>query len=145
MSLFTPEIIAAAKAAHKSTGCPASVTLAQWALESGYGKHLSAPNNYFGIKWHPKCRYPAHEVPTKECYNGKWTVINAKFIAFPTLEAACEYHGKLLMQPPYNADPFKSDWKTFLHHIAHIYATDPAYENKIAGIIVANKLSQYDA
>lgn len=144
MNGFPAEIIAAAKAAQKETGCPASVTLAQWALESGYGKHCAAPNNYFGIKWHPKCRFGFHEVKTKECYGGKWTVISAKFIDFPTLQDAMAYHGKLLMQHPYDARTFSGDWKAFVHHIAPIYATDPKYEAKLIAIITTNHLDEYD-
>ncbi|MGH2505840.1 MAG: glycoside hydrolase family 73 protein [Ktedonobacteraceae bacterium] len=146
-SKFSGAIIAAAQEAQRQTKCPASVTLAQWALESGYGKYCSAPNNYFGIKWHSKCSYPSHEVATKECYNGKWVVIQAKFIAFPSLEAACTYHGRLLMSPtgPYkSAIKFAGNWKEFLHAIAHIYATDPKYEEKIASIITSNGLDTYD-
>ena len=53
MSLFPPEIIAAAQAAEKAfypRGPFVSIILAQWALESGFGEHASGYNNYFGVK-----------------------------------------------------------------------------------------------
>jgi flagellum-specific peptidoglycan hydrolase FlgJ len=48
----------------QTTGLPAEITVAQWAIESGWG--ASAPgNNCFGIKAYPGCqvqRFPTHEV-----------------------------------------------------------------------------------
>jgi flagellum-specific peptidoglycan hydrolase FlgJ len=41
--------IAAARASHKKWGILASISLAQWALESAWGKRTSGPFNYFGM------------------------------------------------------------------------------------------------
>ena len=51
MSKFTAEDIRLAQETEKIYGVPASVTLAQYALESGYGTSNLAKNasNYFGI------------------------------------------------------------------------------------------------
>lgn len=142
---FPPDIIRAAQVAQKNTGCPACVTLAQWALESFYGHALSGKFNYFGIKWHPKSSFPFRVHYTKEqLKNGQWIVIQAKFIDFPDLATAFSYHGKLLLQAPYNAAPYEHDWRVYLHHIASIYATDKAYEQKLLKIIADNKLDQYN-
>lgn len=49
--IFPPEVIAAAQAAPARWGAPASITMAQWALESGGGQHMpKGSNNPFGIK-----------------------------------------------------------------------------------------------
>lgn len=151
MNNFPVNIIAAAIAADKATGCPAAITLAQWALESGYGQCMSAPNNYFGIKWHPACGFPFHEVRTREEDAQKHSFyIIAKFIAFPTLEAAFSYHGKLIVssnpKSPYaDAQHFlPKDWHGFMIAMGHHYATDHSYITKLDSIIKANSLEQYN-
>ena len=58
---------------------------AQWALESGFGKHLSGKHNYFGLKGAGSSR------ETKEFYDGQWVTIKADFIDFPSLAACIEY------------------------------------------------------
>ena len=53
MSLFPLPVIAAAQASHAKyfpLGPYASVSLAQWAVESAYGRVMSGANNPFGIK-----------------------------------------------------------------------------------------------
>jgi flagellum-specific peptidoglycan hydrolase FlgJ len=53
MSQFPDEVVAAARAAEKAfypRGPFVSIILAQWALESEYGKFASGKNNFFGIK-----------------------------------------------------------------------------------------------
>jgi hypothetical protein len=57
----------------------------QWALESGFGKHLSGKHNYFGLKGAGSSR------ETKEFYDGQWVTIKAGFIDFPSLAACIEY------------------------------------------------------
>ena len=72
------EVIAAAKRSAGLWKIPASVTLAQWALESGWGKHTPpGSNNPFGIK--AIGDQPAVESPTREVINGENVVITAKF------------------------------------------------------------------
>jgi hypothetical protein len=57
----------------------------QWALESGFGKHLSGKHNYFGLKG------AGSSCETKEFYDGQWVTIKAGFIDFPSLAACIEY------------------------------------------------------
>jgi len=58
---------------------------AQWALESGWGKHTSGKNNYFGLKG------SGTSVNTQEFINGKWITIKAGFLDFPDLETCVTY------------------------------------------------------
>jgi hypothetical protein len=58
---------------------------AQWALESGYGKHTSGKNNYFGLKGAGAAK------ETKEFVDGKWITITAEFLDFPDLGACVKY------------------------------------------------------
>ena len=46
-----PDVVAAARSAQAKWRVPASVSIAQYALESGWGKHIPpGSNNPFGIK-----------------------------------------------------------------------------------------------
>ena len=75
-------VLAAAKAAGaKYPECVA----AQWALESGWGKHTSGKNNYFGLKG------SGTSTSTQEFINGQWITITAAFIDFPDLHTCVEY------------------------------------------------------
>ena len=58
---------------------------AQWCLESGFGKHTSGKNNFFGLKG------SGSSVTTSEFYDGKWVVIKAGFIDFHSIAACVEY------------------------------------------------------
>ena len=58
---------------------------AQWALESGFGKHTSGKNNFLGLKG------DGTTTSTQEFYDGQWVTIKAGFIDFPSLAACIEY------------------------------------------------------
>ena len=105
---------------------------AQWALESGFGKHTSGIHNYFGLKGIGSSR------ETKEFYDGKWVTIKAGFIDFPSLAACIEY----LVAHWYK------DWKSFkgINRAENrdaaarmlkeqSYATDPDYPAKLSQLM----------
>lgn len=109
---------------------------AQWALESGWGKHTSGKNNFFGLKG------SGSTVNTKEFYDGQWVTISAGFIDFPSLAACIEY----LVTRWYK------DWSNYkgvnrastIEDAAKMlvlegYATDPAYGKKLLAIIQQQK------
>jgi hypothetical protein len=58
---------------------------AQWALESGFGRHFSGKWNAFGLKG------SGTTTSTQEWYDGQWVTIKAGFIDFPSLAACIEY------------------------------------------------------
>lgn len=143
---FPKALLSAAQAAERATGVPACLTIAQWAWESAWGSKTAGSNNYFGMKWRDGCGFPFNEVHTHEFINGVSVPVVDKFIAFPSLEAACEYHGKLLSNPK---GPYKSacqflhrDWRKFVETVCPIYATDPEYLKAIIGLI--EKYHLYD-
>ena len=71
--------------AAKSAGDPwPELTASQWALESGWGKHQSGKNNFFGIKARGNEPHSVHR--TREVVNGKDIWINDKFRDFETPE-----------------------------------------------------------
>lgn len=118
-------VLAAAKAAGaKFPECVA----AQWALESGWGKHFSGTWNAFGLKG------SGSNVNTQEFINGKWITIQAGFIDFPDLPTCITY----LVERWYkdfgrfkgvNCANTKEECAKLL--VQEGYATDPSYSTKL--------------
>lgn len=142
-SKIPPSVILAAKASHLKWKIPASVSLAQWAVESGWGKHYSGNNNPFGIK-----SSKGRVVSTDEQHpDGTWYTIKAGFKNYPSIDAAFDDHGRLLATAaPYAKarlclpDPIK-----FCHALTGVYATALAYGDTLEQIINGSeKLRQYD-
>ena len=78
-------VVAAAKAAGAKFP---EVVAAQWALESGYGKHTSGKNNYFGIKGKDG---EGSLVSTTEFVGGMEIKVDAWFKNFTDLSACVAY------------------------------------------------------
>lgn len=103
-----------------------SVTIAQAAIETGYGKSNKLQNNIFGIKGRG-IRATTHEV-----YKGRWVKINANFQYFPTLKDAFNKHYEILHR--YGARGY--DHEQWINRIVRCgYATDPMYSHKIRFVI----------
>jgi len=137
-------VIDAARVARKKWGIPASISIAQWALESGWGKHVSAPHNYFGMKALPG--QPSVTVPTREVYKGHSVIVQAAFRSFASDEEAFDAHGKLLATAGAykNARSKLPDAIAFAHALTGVYATDPKYGDLLESIIRGANLTQYD-
>jgi flagellar protein FlgJ len=121
----------------QTTGLPAEITLAQWALESAWG--ASAPgNNCFGIKAYPGCQVQCF--PTHEVVEGESKTLTLEFAAFDSLQACFEKHARLITC----GAPYACAWAhycaskdlvTLVDEIARVYATDPGYAEKLREII----------
>lgn len=126
-------------------GVPIAVTLAQGALESGWG--LTAPGNvFFGVKG-KSSEGKSVTITTHENYSGQSTKIKDSFRAYDTLEQSADDYGRFLATNRRYAGAFayRNDPEKFIKAVALAgYATDPAYEKKILGIIRANGLKDYD-
>jgi uncharacterized protein YcbK (DUF882 family) len=105
---------------------------AQWAVESGWGKHTSGENNFFGLKGSGSTK------STKEFINGTWITINDSFLDFPDLET-CVF---------YLVERWYKDFKTYQGCnrattpedaarwlIKEGYATDPQYAEKLIKVM----------
>lgn len=101
---------------------------AQWALESGWGKHTSAKNNFFGLKGSGTLS------TTQEFINGQWITIKDGFINFPSIDACIKYL----------VDRWYKDWNGYAGVnntanreeaarmlVSEGYATDPQYAGKL--------------
>ncbi len=122
-------VLAAAKnAGAKFPECVA----AQWALESGWGKHTSGKNNFFGLKG------SGSTVDTQEFINGKWITIKAGFLDFPDLQTCVCY---LVDRWYKDFGRFKGvNRATSRNECARLlvvekYATDPDYSTKLIQIM----------
>jgi len=109
---------------------------AQWALESGWGKHFSGNWNAFGLKG------SGSTVSTQEFINGKWITIKAGFLDFPDLTTCITY---LVDRWYKDFGRFKGVNRAATRNeccellIKEGYATDPDYSTKLIQIL-DNKL-----
>ena len=129
MGKFSSEAIRLAKQSEKKYGVPASVTLAQYALESGYGKSQLAKtkNNYFGMR------------------NG-----SKGWQSYDSMAESFYAHGELLSKPLYaNKTANAKTVEEYVNAIAETYAPSSDGNNDYAGklmqIINENNLTQYDS
>ncbi|HEX2145084.1 MAG TPA: sporangiospore maturation cell wall hydrolase GsmA [Glycomyces sp.] len=144
---------AAAQASDRATGVPASVTLAQAILETGWGKSALAreDHNLFGMKCFGSpgdhaigCRdYATFECsPIGGCFD-----MNATFRAYKNVGDSYRDHGDLLASWSRYATAMKhaGDPKRFAKEIHKAgYATDPKYADKLIGIMDDYDLYRFD-
>ena len=126
---------------------PASVCIAQAAIESGWGKYCIGNYNYFGRKWNGWGNYT--EQKTQEYVNGEYETIIDKFQDYDSLENAIKDWCVLMTEEPAYADAlaeWESTWdvEAFIRAMAPVYATDPDYADKIISTINANNLMRFD-
>jgi hypothetical protein len=108
------------------------VVAAQWALESGWGKHTSGKNNYFGIKGQGTV------VQTTEFINGKETSIRDEFKDFNSLYECIQWLVNRWYRD-YGAyrgvNRARSTQECCRLLVDEGYATDPEYATKLIRII----------
>lgn len=143
-----PDIIAAAQADQRRTGVPASVNMAQWMIEGGWGRHVPPDSyNYWGIK-EPDPRKPRVKVWTneKDPTTGKLKRVQAYFRKFASPEEGWAAHRELLSKDPRYAKAMAltHDPDAFVDAIANIYATAPNYAQAIKDAMRKNHLYQYN-
>lgn len=112
------------------------VVAAQWALESGYGKHTSGKNNFFGIKGKPGSIHT-----TKEFVDGEWITIDDIFRDFDSPEACIETLINLWYKD-YKGYKGVNRAKSVEECVKLLqtegYATDPTYPQKLLKLIKEN-------
>lgn len=127
-------------------GVPASVTLAQAALESGYGQH--APGfNFFGVKAGKSWNGDTQRLKTWESgKDGSKVTIFALFRKYNSANESFIDHAETILHSKYLrvAMDHTGSAEEFIHALAPHYATDPNYEQKVLEIINRFQLKQYD-
>lgn len=109
---------------------------AQWALESGYGKHTSGKNNFFGIKG-----TPGTTVSTQEYVNGQFVTIQDTFKDFSSPEECVQYlvdrwYKDYKGYQGVNRADSRDECARLL--VAEGYATDPDYASKLIELMNEN-------
>ena len=146
-SNFPPDVIAAAQASHKlyfPKGPYASVSLAQWAIESAYG-HDEPPSsdNPFGIK--AVAGQPYVISMTREVIKGISEHIPQHFAKYTSLTDAFDAHAKLLATSPIYAEAQRtSNPDDYVRAMAKHYATAPNYAAVILAVMKSQNLYPFD-
>ena len=145
---FIAAIGPAAQQSVASTGIPASFTVAEGALESGWGSSqlCTLAKNLFGVKADPSWHGDFITLNTREFLNGDWVVVPANWRMYEDWLACITDHADFLKHPRYAAAfQHTTDGEAFAMAVAAAgYATDPAYASKIITIMRSHDLHTLD-
>lgn len=129
----------AAMETEADTKCPAELTIAQWADESGWGAHQPG-NNCFGIKC--AAGHPGEMLTTEEYLHSARQPITEgqEFETFMTLKACFDRHAQLITTGKRYAAAWNSYQSTpvlpwLIVNVSAMYATDPNYAAKLMRIL----------
>ena len=139
------DVVEAAVASRVKWNVPASITMAQWAVESAWGAAMPPDsNNPFGIK--AVGDQPAVESATREVIGGANVTIQAKFRKFASLSEAFDLHGRLLATSPAYAPAMrnKDNPDAFADALTGVYATDPSYGTTLKYVIKTYNFTIHD-
>jgi flagellum-specific peptidoglycan hydrolase FlgJ len=154
---FISEASKAAIQSEIATGVPASITVAQAILESGWGKHhIGTANNYFGIKAQTRESAVTYgqvatgfvNVNTREHIKGKDQVLKQPFRSYQSMTDSFIDHGLFLAgnhRYRKHLDEYTKtgDSLAFAQGLQEAgYATDPHYAELLIGIVKKYKLDQ---
>lgn len=145
---FLDQILPAALSCQRSSGIPASFTLAQAALESGWGASLLARRgcNLFGVKADRGWRGPTVPMKTREVINGKSVIVPAEWRAYANWLECLKDRADFFLQNPRYAHCFLEHtgpgWARAVY--AAGYATDPDYPAKLIAVMDDRNLTRFD-
>ncbi|MGK5681936.1 sporangiospore maturation cell wall hydrolase GsmA [Actinoplanes sp. URMC 104] len=151
---FVRAAVPGAQQGWREYGVPASVTIAQAILESGWGRSglSTVDRNYFGIKCQSG-RYGTlangcHDYRTQECTKaGSCFSTVATFRTYASMAHSFRDHGNFLRVNPRYAGAFNytTEANSFIWKVWKAgYATDPNYYTKVTTLMAQQKLYQYD-
>jgi len=144
IALFGP----VAQASMKETGVPASVTLAQAILETGWGKSsIGNAKNLFGIKGTGPAGTTV--VNTQECYDGTYVTIKDGFRMYHSWQESIDDHAHLVSNGRYKSawDAYQAnhDADAFARGIHQAgYATSPTYASDLISLMKQYNLYEWD-
>ena len=145
---FIAAISAAAVASMAKTKIPASFTVAEGALESGWGTSLLAiqGRNLFGVKADSSWHGPTVSMQTREFVRGQWVMVPAVWRAYPDWGGCMDDHALFLTQNARYRGCFAHvDGAGFAAAVAAAgYATDPNYAALITRLINQHGLAALD-
>jgi hypothetical protein len=139
------DVVEAAVASQVKWQVPASVTLAQWAVESAWGAAMPpGSDNPFGIK--AVGDQPSVTSETREVEHSESVLVSARFRKFTSLSEAFDQHGRLLATAPVYAAAMqnKNDPEAFADALTGIYGTDPQYGATLKYVIRTYNMTVHD-
>ena len=147
---FIAEIGPGAKQSCIDTGIPASVTLAQGALESGWGGSGLAirDKNLFGIKgFPPEWTGPVAMWPTQEWNGSKYVTVQQPFRVYDSWQASLDDHARFFFvnrnyRPALAVRGRPNEFAQAIQ--AAGYATDPNYAAQLIEIMGDFNLYAWD-
>jgi flagellar protein FlgJ len=150
---FIARAVPGARKGQRKYGVPASVTIAQAILESGWGRSAlsSTDRNYFGIKCFGgpgPVASGCHTYRTRECDKaGRCFTTSASFRTYARAADSFVDHGHFLRHNSRYRPAFRHSDKPdeFARQIWKAgYATDPKYVAKLTGLMKTYRLYRYD-
>jgi len=143
---FIDQMLPGARLCQRTSGIPASFTIAQAALETGWGKDAPG-NNIFGIKADAAWKGPTVQFQTREVIKGTNIRIIGTFRAYPNWSACIQDRAQFFLRNPRYAKCFREKtgegWARAV--AAAGYATDPHYAESLIAVMDGRKLQRYDA
>ncbi|HEX4481944.1 MAG TPA: flagellar assembly peptidoglycan hydrolase FlgJ [Rudaea sp.] len=134
---FVTQVWPHAQRAAAALGVSPQALVAQAALESGWGKHVSGDNNLFGIKAGSSWTGATKSLSTSEVSNGQTHRETASFRSYASIGDSFDDYVKMLKTSPRYAAALGSGYDTqrFAGALQKAgYATDPNYASKISSI-----------
>jgi flagellar protein FlgJ len=150
---FVTDAIAPARLSYQEFQVPASVTIAQAILESGWGKSLLTvnDNNYFGITCGSSGAGPiatgCHDYPTTDCNATGCFPTTQSFRVYASMLDSFRDHGRFLatLDRYQAAFQYTNNPDQFIGAVRDAgYATDPAYTAKVVALMKYYNLYRYD-
>lgn len=146
---FIVLVAPAAQASAAVSGVPASFTVAQAALESGWGESqlTRQAKNPFGVKAGRSWTGEVWTRNTREYLRGAWVMVPARWRKYPDWQSCIDDHAAFLRDNPRYSQCFAHrDGEGFARAVAAAgYATDPDYADKLVAIMRRHRLSRLDA
>ncbi|MER7008167.1 sporangiospore maturation cell wall hydrolase GsmA, partial [Dactylosporangium sp. NPDC000555] len=149
---FIAASVPGAQQSRREHGVPASVTIAQAILESGWGRSALSTfdRNFFGMKCNGQGSYAigCRTHSTSECTPaGQCFPTTASFRVYASAADSFRDHGATLATNPRYSTAFayRDDPDRFVAEMHRAgYATDPQYTVKLTGIMAKYDLYRYD-
>jgi flagellum-specific peptidoglycan hydrolase FlgJ len=145
---FIKTISDAARASMAKTKIPASFTIAEGALESGWAKSalVVQARNLFGVKADPAWHGEVLTMDTPEFLKGQWVTVSAKWRKYADWQACMDDHAQFLLTNRRYAHALTcKDGESFAQAVAAAgYATDPKYADKLISVMRTHDLAQFD-
>jgi flagellar protein FlgJ len=142
---FLDMLVGPARECQRLTGIPASFTLAQAALESGWGARVNGCN-LFGIKADKGWKGPVTVFVTHEVIKGQRIELKDQFRCYRNYGECLADRAEFFRRNNRYAACFKETtgegWARAT--AAAGYATDPEYAAKLIGVIRGRNLTRFD-